>query len=400
MLDLLPPEIWAEIFTFYAQEQLNPCITLLYVCKAFRDIIMASPPCWAAMVIPCSTDPDSASIPIIDTWIERSAASPLFIFLNFEETDEQLVPLLLPSSTLLQNRSRFRVLIIYEANEGNLWNLNHLWPAPNLLSFAFMREENKSPFVYPLDLLDFPLFLRNDPQAPRLIHLLLNHCQFDAPRCDLDNVQELSLSHCTSSIRGFRQTLKCTPNVLGLVLGEVEIDAEPQIEMPNATTNITTIEPIKVLLKHVRSMELCLENVSMPIIVNLVTPCLTYLALTATVDDVSLENIYNFLAQELMPLRYLSLALRSSFSSPRVLDLPKLSQLRTLHADVHYISLNPLPVMVCPALMEFEIQIEPFTLSRHWDEFLESQSEYRFSTKTFLNRALLEGNRITLNNGT
>ncbi|KIM26325.1 hypothetical protein M408DRAFT_72968, partial [Serendipita vermifera MAFF 305830] len=385
-IDLLPPEIWAEIFIFYAHEQFDPCIALLYICKAFRDIIIASPPCWAAMSIPCSSDPDSASIPIIKSWIERSAASPLFISLNLEETDEQQVPLLLPSSTLLQNRNRFRELIIYEASEWNLWNLNHLWPAPNLLSFAF-EQEDKSSFIPPLELLEFPLFLRNDPQAPKLVYLQLKHCRFDAPRCDLDNVQELSLTYCTSSVRGFRQTLKCTPNVLRIVLGPVGIDAEPEFETPDATKNNVTTVPARVLLKHVWSIMFHLENPSTPIVVNLATPSLTHLTLAATVDHISLDMIVKFLAQESMPLLYLGLTLIGSFSSARVaLDLPRLSQLETLHVCVRYISFYPLSVKVHPALTEFKIQYEPPNSTRYWEELFESQSEYRVIGRTFPDR--------------
>lgn len=343
---------------------------------------MSSPPCWAAMSVPCSSDPGSPSISIIGTWIERSGASPLFISLNLEETDEQQVPLLLPSSALLQHKNRFRELRIYEASEWNLWNLNHLWPAPNLLSFTFEQDE-KSSFIPPLELLEFPLFLRNDPQAPKLIYLQLNHCRFDAPRCELDNVQELTLTYCTASVTGFRHTLKCMPNLLRVVIGPVGVDPELQFQASRSTTGFHPIAP--VLLKQMWSMKLHLENSSSPLLFKLVTPFLSHLTLAATIGQDSLATITEFLAQDNLPLQYLGLTLIGSFELYGLaLNLPKLSSMRTLHVCVRHISFHPLSVKNHTALKDFKLQFEPPPRStRHWEELFDDQPEYSVIGRMF-----------------
>ena len=336
------------------------------------------------MSILCSSDPNSPSISIVGTWVERSGASPLFLSLNLEETDEQQVPLLLPSSTLLQHKDRFRELRIYEASEWNLWNLNHLWPAPNLLSFAFEQDE-KSSFIPPLELLEFPLFLRNDAQAPRLIHLQLNHCRFDAPRCELNNVQALTLTYCTASVRGFRHTLHCMPNLLRVVLGPVGIDPEPRFPKPRADTGKTSVDSTDLVLRHLWSMKLHLENSSTPLLVNLIAPSLTHLTLAATVDHVSLDTVTKFLAQEKLPLQYLGLTLIGSFSLYGLaLNLPKLPHIEILHVCVRNISFHPLSVKNHSALTAFKIQFEPPPRStRHWEELFDDQPEYQVTGRIF-----------------
>jgi hypothetical protein len=382
----LPLEILAEIAIFYAHEKFNPPIELLYIFRKWRDIILSAPPCWSCLKIKCNSDPERPSIPIIASWIQKSGVSPLFISLDMEETTDQQVPLLLPSSALVQERDRFRELCVYRASEWNLWNLVHLWPAPNLLSSTITEDEGSSSFKPPLELLEFPLFLRNDPQAPRLSTLHMSHCRFGPPRCELTGVQELSLEYCTSSIKGFRRSLRCMPNLLRMVLGPVGIDLE--VTYVTYTLETPSIpEPTDLVLRHIWSMNLHLEDRSIPILDRFITPSLTHLTLVATVTRTSLDAIITFLGQKDLPLKYLSAVLLGAHSPHNIaLILPTLPKMETLHLGMRHISFHPLAVKNHPALTGFKIQFEPPPKSiRHWEELFDDQPEYQVSGRLLPN---------------
>ena len=392
-IDHLPPEILAEIGIFFAHEAFHPPIQLLYVCRAWRDTLLCSPPCWSALSIRCSSDPSCRSIPIITSWIDRSRLSPLFLSLDFGETDERPVPLLQPSASVLpRQRGRMSELVVSDVSGWHLWNLVHLWPAPNLRSFALVRHHDgrrSSPFLPPLELLEFPLFLRDDPQAPALATLYLTHCRLlDPPRCELSAVGDLSLLYTSSSLPTLRRTLASTPNVLRLELGPVGIEPDSSVVGTAHSSIQPPPPPPRLSLKHVWSMKIQLEVSSIPLLDHLLTPSLTHLTLAATVTRSCLDTISTFLAQTHLPISYLGITLIGSYSVHGLaLILPALPTLQTLHVSVRHVSFHPLAVTNQSSLETFKIQFEPPPKStRHWEELFYDQPDYQVSGKLFPDR--------------
>jgi len=172
-----------------------------------------------------------------------------------------------------------------------------------------------------------------------------------------------------------------------MVLGPVGIDLEATFVTRTLETPCTP-ESTDLVLRHIWSIKLHLEDYSIPILDNFLTPSLTHLTLAATVTKTSLDTMINFLSQKDLPLKYLGAALLGAYSLHSLaLILPTLPKMETLHLCVRHVTFHPLAVKNHPALKGFKIQFEPPPKStRHWEELFDDQPEYQVSGRLFPDR--------------
>ena len=363
----LPPEILSEIAIFVAHEEFTPPVRLMLASKTWSEVVLSTPSAFSALSIECASDPSDPCIPVISHWVERSGVSPLYITLDFRWTDHMAVPLLLPTSALYKRHKDIQELYIHHASAWNLWNLDCLWPAPSLRSLHI--SHNTSIFGAHLELLEFPLFLRNTMQAPRLRTLELNHCRFDRPASDLTALEELEASSCVVTGDGLRSMLHSCPNLRRLAFKDVSVG-----DWNSATPAEDYIRD--VVLEHIWSMKLYLHG-SLSILRGISTPALTHLTLSYVgLDNQTLKYIVDFISQERIQLRYLGLTLISG-SIHSVLILPELAHLETLHVIIRDINYHPSAVLKHPSLTEFKLHYEPCPSNiAAWNELFSYQDRF------------------------
>ncbi|KAG8813296.1 hypothetical protein FRC17_001608 [Serendipita sp. 399] len=436
----LPTEILSEIVTFVAHESFNPPFSLLTVSRGWRDTILYhSPLAWAALTIVCGIE---ANIPLVST-IERSirysGAAPLFISLDLEGVLDQPIPILHPSSSILQNKYRIRELDIYDAEPWNLWNLVHFWPANHLLRLRIFQRQ----FTMPLELLEFPLFQRNIPQAPKLYSLVLEGCKMDdGPASAIPSLRELYMSSCAVSGEGLADIFKKCPNLQRLTLkhmldglGEeftVESSLHELLELqivscgvsarkfrdalkmcPNLRTlsfrhindSRFTSEPLgsaiaidknrdeTVTANHMRQLELSSSR-SIRLLQAIITPSLTRLSLRCLdVDGDLLAIISEFISHNSTNLQYLGLTLHAE-TFHMALALPNMSRLVTLYVHLGNIGYHPRDMMKHTSLLEFNLQIRPPLDNRHiWEEISKERAMFDISYYRTEDVCAIEGKR-------
>jgi F-box-like len=116
----VPPEIWAQIFAAsvddawtpeYPQIDVNkPPLLLGRICSSWRTISLNTPELWSSIYIPRRTR--ATAIPLIEAWLQRSGAMPLFIEINSLSSD-------FPSAVLdvfIPYSGRWRNLALYMSN--------------------------------------------------------------------------------------------------------------------------------------------------------------------------------------------------------------------------------------------------------------------------------------------
>jgi hypothetical protein len=356
----LPPEILAEIATFVAHEQGQPAIELLTVCRHWKEAIYSSPPAWSALSIPCTSDRDETALQVISSWITRSVVSPLFVLLDLDEADGQTIPILSPHSPLVHNRDRIRELHIARASAWNLWTLNTLWPALNLVTLHITHAE-APPFASFLELLELPFFLRNTPQAPRLRHLRLHHCEFVALTCPPEGVLELDISSSVVSPMGIRQMMASFQDLRRLSLGpKLRINFREQEEFSAYIEAIEDGSLKNIVLPSLNSLDLHLHDSTFPVLLNnLSTPSLTHLNVVIEgISFLSTIKLQRFLGQEEMPLYNLDLTLVTP--PPKFpFSLPVLKHMKTFRMTAKGLEYDFTDIWKHISLVKFRIKLEP-----------------------------------------
>lgn len=381
----LPPEILSEIATFVAHEDFAPPIRLLLTSKTWSEIVLNTPSAFSALSIECSLDPSDPCIEVISRWIERSGISPLFITLDLRLTDHTAVPFLLPGSPLHKRHEHIRELHIHHPSAWNLWNLDHLWPAPSLRSL-FIVHDDASVFEAHLELIEFPLFLRNTMQAPQLRTLKLNHCRFDKPASDLPALEELEASSCVASTHGLRGMLLSCRHLQRLVLKDFSIEDGYTSILTGAHLQEIRLDYTWSIKLHVHSPLWILQGIS--------TPALTHLTLScANLSQESLEYMHRFIGQTHIQLRYLGLTLIGAHL-PSSIVLPELVHLETLHIIVRNLYYHPRAVLRHPSLTEFKLRYEPRPSNIvEWEELFSHDDRFSVECSLFNDAGLIEGHR-------
>lgn len=239
----LPIEILAEIFVAYSNNQFNPPLGLLSVCKLWNSIIHSTPRAWATLTIPCLSTSNNDSQ--LAGCIDRAGSSPLNIRLTFNQFGllvTNLVPL------LQSRRDQIHSLILADVEVWCLWHAEALFPAMNMTTLEIVPGHylnmDTPLFTTPhLELLEFPLFLRHTVQAPQLRKLILGKCNLSVPSQDQTSVTTLELLQAKiTDLTTLIHFLRRFPNVVNLVIEISYEQKTPCLLPPLVLPNLQSLE--------------------------------------------------------------------------------------------------------------------------------------------------------------
>lgn len=365
----LPTEILADVFAFYSHDQFSPPVKILTVCRLWYHTILNSPLVWSALNIRCISNDKDPSIPFIQMWVERSTACPLFLRLDLQDADANQIPILRHSSCLALQKDRIREIYIYHASVWNLWSLEALWPAPNLLRLKIVGDETNK-FMPPLELLEFPLFLRHTPQAPRLRSLSLRHCKFDEPASKLGELRDLEISQCTASVLGMRSLLGGGQLKILSVRSWI-IDATHEVVNKISKLGPLTLGQLEMLQ---------LDQFPTSAFAGVVMPRLTHASLSDhRVEAKDMDTLLSLISNEGSPLLSLKLEL-STVSNPPHLILPALPCLETVRLRLNGINYHPSSILKQSRLLDFNMAITPTPVGvESWQNLFDADRRYKVS---------------------
>lgn len=266
-------------------------------------------------------------------------------------------------------QDRIREMYIYDATEWNLYNLEFLWPAPQLQRLHILRLEYDTKFMPRLELLEFPLFLRHTPQAPNLQYLRLRDCNLDKPTCPLTNLRELELIDCSGTADCLQQVL--TSNSVTSLTMEHWIAAPSDIF-------VTHLDSISI--EHLQKLDLhCSFGTYFyeAILPSLLDAKFFELNLSAE----QLKSLLALFSSETHPLKCLELILISD--SGMDLTLPKLEKLETLRLATNRLKYYPLSVLKHKALHKFSLELAPCPdpkIVADWQNLFDSEVEWNVTS--------------------